>query len=134
MGITSATAAAPLLTNSIPLCDTTWVVTHLSGDPVRDHAPTLLIVGGRASGSGGCNRYTASVELGKKESLHFGPIASTRMACLGDSGKREEEFFRGLATTCSYHLNQGYLVLLDKQFNKLIEFRTLSSVKKPQTL
>lgn len=126
-GIGSLIAADSMATEPISLCGTTWVVTHLNGDPVLSHAPTLLLEGERASGRGGCNRYTATIELGKKGSLHFGPIAATRMACLGDSGKREEEFFRGLAATSSYHLNRDYLVLLDGHFNKLIEFQPLCS-------
>lgn len=116
-------AASPAATETYPLCGTAWVVTQIEGYPVSGRAPTLLIIGKKASGfGGGANRYSCNIELGKKNALHFGTIASTRMACEGTARKQETDFFRGLAATASYHLNNDYLVLLDSHFNKLLEF------------
>ena len=60
------------------------MLADLAGDVRADDASAPFLVfdeGGRVSGSGGCNRlagtYTAS-----GEQLAFGPLATTRMACL----------------------------------------------------
>jgi len=89
---------------------------------VKGRAPTLTINGDRASGSGGCNRYFSSVELGKENAIHFGTVASTRMACQGVEGVQETAYFKALFSVTSYHLNNDYLVLIDSKFNKLVEF------------
>jgi heat shock protein HslJ len=119
---TSLRAAGPE-TNSYPLCGTTWVVTHIIGDPVKGHPTTLTITGNEASGqTSGGNRYTAKIKLANPYRLHFGPIASTRMASLGTSGKQDAAFFKWLDATASYCLDHDYLVFLDGHFSKLIEF------------
>lgn len=111
---------------AFPLCGTTWRATAIGGNPVKGRAPTLTINeeinGGRVSGSGGCNRYFSGVELGKENAIHFGAVASTRMACEGVEGVQESAYFKALSSASSYHLNNDYLVLLDSKFNKLVEF------------
>ena len=115
---------------AFPLCGTTWRATAIEGNAVKGRAPTLTIHeeinegirGHRVSGSGGCNRYFSGVELGKEHAIHFGAVASTRMACEGLEGAQETAYFKALASAASYHLNNDYLVLLDSKFNKLVEF------------
>ena len=111
----------------ITLPATTWVATCIEGNLVKGRPPILTITGDRASGNGGCNRYSASVELGKDDKIRFGPVASTRMACTGADGTQEPAYFKALASAVSYHITRGYLVLLDSQFNKVVEF----SAKQP---
>ena len=106
----------------IPLPATTWVATCIEGNLLKGRPPVLTITGDRASGSGGCNRYSASVELGKENRIRFGPVAST-----GTEGTQGPAYFKALASAVSYHLTRGYLVLLDSRFNKLVEF----SAKQP---
>jgi heat shock protein HslJ len=106
----------------LPLCKTIWRSTTIEGNLVKGRAPTLTINGDRASGSGGCNRYFSSVELGKENAIHFGTVASTRMACQGVEGVQETAYFKALFSVTSYHLNNDYLVLIDSKFNKLVEF------------
>ena len=111
------------------LQNTEWVATRINGDAVKGNPPTLTIeqarTGFRAYGSSGCNRYTGKAILSDYNGLQFGPVASTRMACPGDADRQEIAFFKALQSVTSYHLNQGDLILLDKEFNKLIEFRTM---------
>jgi heat shock protein HslJ len=45
-----------------------------------DVTMTLQFEGDSASGSGGCNRFTGTYEE-DRNSISFGPLASTRMAC-----------------------------------------------------
>jgi heat shock protein HslJ len=118
-------------TISYPLCGTTWIVTHINGYPLTGHPTTLIIKGNEASGrTSGGNRYTAKIKLANPDRLHFGPIASTRMATSGASGKQDASFFKWLTGTASYCLDHDYLVLLDRHFSKLIEFAPLSSGRK----
>jgi len=50
----------------------------------------------RASGFSGCNRFTGTYTL-KNGLLSFGPLAGTRMACIGPGGDIEGSFLDGLA-------------------------------------
>ena len=120
-------AARAELAKQIPqptrLLNTEWIATRINGDAVKGNASTLTIDQNRAYGSSGCNRYTGKATLGENNSLQFGPTASTRMACINDTAQQEAAYFRALQSVTSYHLNQGDLILLDKDFNKLIEYR-----------
>ena len=107
------------------LQETQWVATRINGDAIKGSAPTLTIEKDHAYGSSSCNRYTGKVTLGDNNTLQFGLVASTRMACIGDADRQEIAYFNALRSVSSYHLNQGDLILLDKGFNKVIEFRTM---------
>ncbi|AZN36153.1 META and DUF4377 domain-containing protein [Iodobacter ciconiae] len=50
--------------------------------------PTLTIRGDRISGFAGCNRYSGMISTLPK--LKVGPLATTRMACLGEEERRNE--------------------------------------------
>lgn len=108
------------------LTSTLWVATRINGDSVSGNAPTLSIEGDptgfRAFGNSSCNRYTGQVILGDKDSIQFGPAASTRMACPGHADLQEAAYFKALQSSTAYHLNNGSLILLDAQYNKVIEF------------
>ena len=122
-----STEAAAERARQIPaptqLQGTAWIVTRINGDAIQDNAPTLTIENNRAFGNSSCNRYTGKVTIGDNNSLHFGPTASTRMACPGDADRQEMAYVAALEHVSSYHLNQGNLILLDKDFNKVIEYR-----------
>lgn len=59
-------------------------------------APTLELnlQENRASGFGGCNRYSGRVRIEGAE-MSFGPLVSTKMACLGPNV--ENQYFRLLS-------------------------------------
>jgi len=50
---------------------------------------------GRAAGHSGCNRFTGSYTQ-QGESLKFGPLASTKMACAPERMEQERAWFRML--------------------------------------
>ena len=105
------------------LQETQWVAIRINGDTIKGSAPTLTIEKDHAYGNSSCNRYTGKVTLDDNNTLQFGLIASTRMACLGDADRQEIAYFEALRSVSSYHLNQGDLILLDKGFNKMVEYR-----------
>ena len=80
----------------------------LAGDRRR----TLLLEDGRASGSGGCNRFAGGYLLDGAR-LAFEPLASTRMACEPEVMQAESDFFAALARTARFRIDEGELVLLD---------------------
>lgn len=117
------TELAKAIAKPTPLSGTTWIATRINGTAVTGNAPTLTIEGDRAFGSSGCNRYTGQVTLGNNDALQFGPAASTRMACPGNADQQETAFFNALQNVTGYHLNNGSLILLDAQYNKVLEFQ-----------
>ena len=113
---------ARAISKPTPLIETEWVATRINGDAVSGNAPTLIIDGSKAFGNGSCNRYTDQVSVGNKDSIQFGPTASTRMACPGNADGQEAAYFKALQNVTAYHLNHDSLILLDTHYNKVIEF------------
>jgi lactoylglutathione lyase len=72
----------------------------------------LRLEGGRASGTGGVNRFTASYER-TGESLAFGPTATTMMAGPPDRMEDERRFLSDLARVAHGSIEHGQLVLSD---------------------
>ncbi|TQF73273.1 META domain-containing protein [Rhodococcus spelaei] len=74
-----------------PLVGTTWVVdTTIDPNAITTSAaleqstPTLTIApDGNVTGSTGCNRFTGTAQV-SGDTVTFGPLATTRMACMGE--------------------------------------------------
>ncbi len=113
---------AKAIARPTPLNGTDWVAIRINGTSVSAHAPTLTIDGNKAYGNSSCNRYTGAVTLGNKETIQFGPVASTRMACPGNADQQEAAYFKALQSVTAYHLNNSNLILLDAEYNKVLEF------------
>jgi RimJ/RimL family protein N-acetyltransferase len=82
---------------------------------------TLRLDGGRAVGSGGCNRFTGGYSL-EGDRLSFQPLASTRMACAPELMQAEGEFFSALGRTARVSFAEGELALLDEAGAELLRF------------
>jgi heat shock protein HslJ len=76
---------------SADLAGTSWVLEDLAGVPVvqRGRATLEFDASGRASGSGSCNRFSGPVTI-NGASLSFGPLMSTKMACVEESLTNQE--------------------------------------------
>ena len=122
------TELAKAISKPTPLSGTEWVASRINGDPVSGNSPTLMIdvskAGLRGTGSGSCNRYTGQITVGNKDAIQFGPAASTRMACPGNADQQEAAYFKALQKVTAYHLNNNDLILLDAEYNKVVEFKT----------
>lgn len=69
--------------------------------------------GGRLAGRGGCNRYTASYDLGG-EGLSIGPAATTMMACPPALMEQERRFLDALSRVSRFDIApDGALLLMD---------------------
>ena len=111
----SACAARSGSGASLP--DTRWTLVSYgvpgSETPVIEDAPVTLEFGkdGQAGGSGGCNSYGGPYSV-QGDTLSFGQIVSTLMACVGEGvGDQETRYFQALATTGRFELAEDRLTI-----------------------
>lgn len=100
-----------------PLGGTAWHLADLGGQPAvvgtGDAVPTLMFAADepRASGNGGCNQFSGPYTQ-NGASLSFGPLVSTRRACVDEAANRQETaYLRALETTTRYAVYDDLLVL-----------------------
>ncbi|MBR0682792.1 META domain-containing protein [Roseomonas eburnea] len=98
-----------------------WIAEDIGGRGVVDRLRTEITFGaeGRAFGSGGCNRFTGGYTL-EGERLHFGPMASTNMACTPAAMDQEARFHAALAEIRGYRIENALLHLLDERGDALV--------------
>ena len=95
--------------------DTQWALLELSGKTitvkVNDKAPYLELNSKKASayGFGGCNRFFGSYETAG-QSLTFGAMGATRMAC-PEGMDQEQELFTVLGSVTRYEIHGSKLML-----------------------
>ncbi|MFB9148640.1 META domain-containing protein [Roseovarius ramblicola] len=91
-----------------------WRITAL-GDAALIEPERLSINfldGGRVAGSGGCNRIVGGFSL-SGEGLHFGPMASTMMACPETLMEQERRMLDSLEQVVAFDVDtRGRLILL----------------------
>lgn len=82
---------------------TAWLAEDIQGGGVLDRLRTTLsfLGDGRVAGTGGCNRYNGPVEV-KEQSIHFGSLAVTMMACSPAVMHQEERFFAALTAVTQW--------------------------------
>jgi heat shock protein HslJ/uncharacterized lipoprotein YbaY len=70
-----------------------WTVRSLAGEPVPDEVSVTIsfLEDARVAGTGGCNRFMGGYEL-TGESLSFGQVATTMMACAEPQMEIEQRF------------------------------------------
>ena len=91
----------------------TWRLSRLGrNERVPEGVKVTAVFGdGRVSGSGGCNRYSASVVETDPQGFSIGPAASTRMACPDPAGGFEDRYFSALQAANRFGFLLGNLVL-----------------------
>jgi heat shock protein HslJ len=91
-----------------------WQVESIRDVPVEDVEATLAFLPeGRVAGSGGCNRFMGGYEL-TGETLSFGPLATTQMACPEPQMDVEQRMLDTLSGVTLFAIaNDGALVLLE---------------------
>jgi heat shock protein HslJ len=110
----SAAVPAQAQGGSTPLAGTSWRLVELNGQPVVGEQPLTLVFAAdeqRVSGYGGCNQFSGPYTQ-NGASLRFGPLASTRRACLDEAlNAQETAYFAALESTNRYSIENGQLVL-----------------------
>jgi heat shock protein HslJ len=97
-----------------PLAGTSWRLVELNGQAVVGEEPLTLVFAAdepRVSGYGGCNQFSGPYTQ-NGASLRFGPLISTRRACLEPAlNTQETAYFQALESTTRYSIEGGRLVL-----------------------
>jgi putative lipoprotein len=113
---------------NVPLENTTWRVTRLGDKDVvanqNQRAPYIVLQSSehRVSGSGGCNRINGTYTL-EKQTIRFGPIASTMMAC-PKGMDTEKDFMQALDAVRKWKIQGDELEFYGEDGNLLVRFET----------
>jgi heat shock protein HslJ len=108
----------------VPALDgTEWRLEDLAGSGVLDDAEATLAFTepGKAVGRGSCNRFFANVEI-SGDSIRFGPIAATRMACGKATMRQEGRYFKALEAAERFSLDNATLLLYSRGLDRPLRF------------
>jgi len=86
-----------------------------------DDGGTLLVKDGHISGSTGCNRFRASLEV-KGPAIKIAPVAATKMYC-HDRAQVERAYLAALETVTQFEITGGTLLMHYQPGDKLLEFK-----------
>lgn len=104
-----------------------WTAGEMSGVPIQtSNSPqdAHLIFNATdklVNGNGSCNRVYGPYEIGKKNSLKFGNLASTMMACQNQAF--ENKFLEILRSVEYYQVSGGELWLKDSRKKVVLKLR-----------
>lgn len=109
-------AAGPAPAADVP--GQSWLVMAAGGaDFTPEDEVTMDFVEGMIAGRSGCNRYTGAAQLTARTPLYgalsLGPVAGTRMACMGRASEIEPVFLGALGRVDGWRVEaDGSLSLL----------------------
>jgi len=111
------------VTASPSILNTTWLLEDLGGAGVLDRARATLAFTepGKVAGSGSCNRFFGSVTI-FGQSISFGQLGSTRMACVPAVAAQEANYFKALADAERFVLDGPFLLIYAKNMDKPLRF------------
>jgi len=93
----------------------------LDPDLWRKLSPYLFQPAGRVSGSDGCNRFTGSYQL-LGDTVTFGPLAGTQMACINANAEIERAFREALKSATRLMVVNERLDLFDTAGHRVAVF------------
>ncbi|MDX1436419.1 MAG: META domain-containing protein [Anaerolineales bacterium] len=126
--LAACTPAAPAPATSEGLTENLWILTEMGGNPpVQGTAISAQFDGeGRVGGSSGCNNYSTTYEV-SGNNLTFGEnIAGTLMACPEPIMAQEQEFFKVMANTATFEIQDETLTYFDEAGTELAVFEAQS--------
>lgn len=108
------------------LAGSEWQATHLNGQPVHDAPKDGLVLSfkpdGVVAGNSGCNQFTGSYS-NKFEEISFGPLATTRKACVPAVMDLEQRFLKTIGSATGVSAHHLVMVLLDADLQIVASFR-----------
>lgn len=96
-----------------------WTAVELNGKAVD--GPTLDFTADKASGTGGCNRFTGPISI-EDDAIQIGPLASTRMLCEGKS-EVKSQYFAALEAARSFAIDGELLIIKDDSGKVILKFK-----------
>jgi putative lipoprotein len=106
-----------------PLPGSAWRLDELGGaDVLAGTSPTLeFSEAGKVAGHGSCNRFFGTVEI-SGDSLRFGPLGSTRMACAEAVLRQEGRYLKALEGAERFGIDGAELLIHSKGLAKPLRF------------
>jgi putative lipoprotein len=103
-----------------------WLAEDIRGGGVVDRVQSTVSIdaAGKLTGSGGCNRLFGSATVAG-DSIVFGGIGSTRMACAPAVMDQERKFLAALADTRTFRFQGATLHFHGADGTELIRFTQL---------
>ncbi|RYE10318.1 MAG: META domain-containing protein [Hyphomicrobiales bacterium] len=101
-----------------------WLAEDIGGAGVIDDLQTTLTIAadGTVNGNGGCNGFGGRATI-SGDSISFGPLAGTLMACAEAIMGQENKFHEALGKAASFRTDaDGRLILLDAAGTELVRF------------
>ncbi|MCE8033237.1 MAG: META domain-containing protein [Halomonas sp.] len=123
------TAMEGSMTHDESLVNTYWKLTQVGDvtpvavDNQREAHFVLHTEENRVAGSTGCNRLAGNYRL-ESNALHFGPLITTRMACL-QGGETERAFLAALEATATWQVEGQTLTLRDASGTAVAQFEAV---------
>ena len=107
----------------LKLADSAWVLKDLVGsEAIAGGRATLAFSeDGKVSGNGSCNRFFGTVKV-EGQTIHFGPLGSTRMACAGALMEQETKYLNALQAARRFEWKERELVLYCTGYEKPLRF------------
>ena len=117
LGAAAATALAQGVEERV------WLAARIKGSAVTGSAKSTMAIatGGKVTGSGGCNRLL-STALISGDTIAFGEIGTTRMACAPAAMEQERRFLDALAATRTFRVEGAHLILRDAGGSETVRF------------
>jgi heat shock protein HslJ len=104
-------------TGTLQLGGTRWRAEAIDGQKVGDHVQSTLefVAADKVAGRGGCNQFGGPA-LVSGNTVRFGPLFSTKMACAETAAMdQESRYLKALEAAGSFRLDeQGRLVIVDE--------------------
>jgi heat shock protein HslJ len=122
-GTLGACAGAPGRTPPEPLWGSEWRLQSMGGQAALPQPAATLAFPqtGQVAGHGSCNRFFGSVEV-NADRLTFGPLASTKMACMGGSGELESRYLGALQKAQRYEVKGDTLLIHTQDMGQPLNF------------
>jgi len=92
------------------LAGTGWTLTDLDSGPVTGTPPTLELTDTDVSGTGGCNTFSGTYTT-DGDTISFGPLASTMMACEPPVMEQETVYLAALDGATAYTVDGDTLTI-----------------------
>lgn len=103
--------------------DREWVAEEIDAAAVLDEPVSTLRIAtdGKVTGRGACNNFFGSADA-KAGTIKFGQMGSTQMACDQPVMEQERRFHDALENAATYRIDNGKLILADKDGKDIVRF------------
>ena len=101
-----------------------WTLSRFKDKPINSSIPIptmkINLNQMQVNGSGGCNKYFGAIEKLTTNTIQFGAIAGTRMACFNNDIERD--YLKALNTVNTYQIKGSNLIFYNATGNKVLSY------------